>query len=362
MATLDYNQVRNVPLKTDGETIELAGQFLNPTDQFDCGEIGLVAAGQLAQVAWRYAQITEGACRPQLAALLFEATGDFRALDFYFPITNGLKADEAARQDFYNGMRYIAAHPGLDLQVIGRNRTNITEQSPLAVRQIVAGHLTEVFFYRRDILERFLSKPRHFQIYTNRAAFDQDGGLAGGDYSFDREAIQLEMSRLFEGFYGTTPGVAPFLHELGHMLDHFEASTGRMGQCEGVLPGMSRRDGPLFSPEARRLFSEGKQIEQQRYVLYQNGQARPTDPVPVGHPYVFQTDGEFIAGFLEMFFRNPNYFAAQNPTLYQGFATLLKQDPRRDWAEDFSFYVSENRKAFLGGQRPAPQHVTIPNP
>lgn len=361
MSNFNFAGMRNAAISLNGSGLELAGQSFGPGESLEMGESGLISVEQLARAARHYSDLTNSTVRPQLGALVFDVTSDLRALDFYFPITSMLKQQgENDRMQFYAALRFIANHPGFDLRVYAERQQDVTAQAPLAVRFIVAGHLAEVFFYRKDILERFLTQPRHFLIYTSRNAFDQDGGLAGGDYNFGREAIQLEMSRLFEGFNGTVPGVAPILHELGHMLDHFEAGTGGMGQCEGVLPGMSRRDGPVYTPEARRLFSEGKRLEQQRYQLFQDGQARPNDPVPVGHPYVFQTDGEFIAGFLEMFFRNPNYFGTQNPTLYDAFASLLRQDPRRYWPEDFAGYVGENRKAFLGGQRPSPQHISIP--
>ncbi len=360
MPDFDYMQVRNAAVNLTPQGLEVGGRILNAFVPLDCGELGQVSVEQLAQAARYYQEFSEGSCRPQLAALVFDITGDFRALDFYFPITNGLHGNPQARQDFYEAIKYIANHPNLDLVIMGRNRANLNEQAPPAIRHLVAGHIAEVFYYRKDLVDRLLTTPRHFRVYTSRVSFEQDGGIAGGDYRFDHEAIQLELSRLFEGFYGKTPGVAPFLHEFGHMLDHFDAGTGRMGNCEGTLPGMNPADGPLFNPQSRQLFSAGKRLEQERYQRYQDGQAGPNDPVPVGHPYVHQTDGEFIAGTLEMFFRNPNYFAAQNPTLYQAFATLLGQDPRRDWKEDFGFYVTENRKAYLGGQRPSPQHITIP--
>ncbi len=357
---MNFTSLRNVPFSLNGERLEFGGQAVEPHENVDGSEAGPVSGGQILAAARRYQELTGGAVRPQLAALVFDVTNDFRTLDFFFPITNGLKGDEAARLDFYNALRYIGNHPNLDLHLYGERRRDLTSIMPLSVRFMVAGHLAEVFFYRRDIIERFLAFPRHFQLYTNHQAFVEDDGLAGGDYRFDREAIQLELSRLFEGFSGPMPGVAPFLHELGHMLDHFDAATGRMGQVEGTLPGMSSQDGPLFTPPARQLFIAGKRLEQQRYQAYQDGRAGPNDPVPVGHPYVFQTDGEFIAGFFEMFFRNPNYFATQNSTLYGAFAELLHQDPRRDWPVDFPGYVSSNREAYLGGQRPAPQNISIP--
>ena len=81
---------------------------------------------------------------------------------------------------------------------------------------------------------------------------------------------------------------------------------------------------------------------------------------PIGHPYVFQNNGEFIAGYLEMFFRNPHYFAAQNTELFQAFAQCLGQDPRNYWQEDFPYYVKQNRTYYLSGQRPPAPGIGIP--
>lgn len=357
---MDFRTVQNSRVNLQNDFVEIAGQIYAGTDEVDAGEIGKVSGAALSEAAKRYARLTNNAAVPQLAALVFDVTGDLRALDFYLPITRLFYNNEQERLNFYAAIRYISGNPNLNLRVYAEHRADITTSAPPAIRYLVAGQLAEVFYYRQDILNQFLLAPRNFLLYTTRAAFDQDGGLAGGDYNFGREAIQLEISRLFEGYFGRTPGVCPFLHELGHMLDHFDAGTGRMGICEGMLPGMAPSDGPVYIPEARRFFAEGKYIEQQRYLAYQNRQAGPNDPLPIGHPYVFQTNGEFIAGYLEMFFRNPNYFARQNQVLYQGFATLLQQDPRGYWPEDFLFYVNENRKFYLSGQQPSPQNITIP--
>jgi hypothetical protein len=357
MAGFNFRDVQNSRVNLQNEFAEVAGQVFGGADYIQFGEIGNIPGGAIAQAARRYQEITRGGVNPQLAALVFDVTGDLRALDWYLAITNMLRENDAERRNFYSAIRYIAENPNLNARIYAENRRDITAQTPPAVRYLIAGQLAEVFYYRRDILDRFLSYPRNFLIYTNRTAFDQDGGLAGGDYNFGMEAIQLEMSRLFEGYNGKTPGVCPFLHELGHMLDHFEGGTGRMGTCEGILPGMANRDGAIFTPEARRAFAEGKAIEQQRYILYQNNPGIKDAPLPIGHPYVFQTDGEFIAGYLEMFFRNPHYFAKQNPALFQGFASLFRQDPRAYWQEDFPLYVNENRNFYL---RPSPQNISIP--
>jgi Mlc titration factor MtfA (ptsG expression regulator) len=105
------------------------------------------------------------------------------------------------------------------------------------------------------------------------------------------------------------------------------------------------------------LWRRGKQRELKRYELLRSGHA--PDKLPIGHPYVFQNDGEFIAGYLEMFFRNPHYFAAQNEDLYQSFSQCLRQDPRRYWREDFPYYVKQNRD-YYAKQRPPRPGLTIP--
>ena len=72
----------------------------------------------------------------------------------------------------------------------------------LAVAFIIAGHIAEIFLYRRDILESFLRQSRHIKLYTTQRAFQKDGGQAGGDYDPRTESLQLVLSRLVEGFFG----------------------------------------------------------------------------------------------------------------------------------------------------------------
>ena len=259
----------------------------------------------------------------------------------YFPITNVLDAQSEA--DFDRLIASIAQNRSFDIHLIAEKRNDRTTELPADTRNLVAGHIAEIFFYRRDLLDQFLSQPRGFFLYTTPQAYKDDGGVAGGCYNPQRDAIQLVMSRLYEGFNAPTPGVAPFIHEFGHMLDH--ASGNR-----GLIPGMS-------DPAVLDLFRRGKRLELERSEqLRQTGKA---DLLPIGHPYVFQNNGEFIAGYLEMFFRNPNYFAAQNPDLFQAFAQCLKQDPRRYWKADFPFYVQQNRD-YYARQRPPKHGLTLP--
>ncbi len=278
-----------------------------------------------------------------------------REMDRYFPITNMLSDYEIDK--FHNLTLNISEHANFDLQLIGENKTRLSD-IPNAVRYLVAGHLAEVFFYRQNILQKFLSQPRHFQIYTTPEAFQQDGGVAGGCYNPSRECIQLVMSRLFEGFNNATPGVCPFLHELGHMLDFFDAGSGSMKRSEGLYPGLNPKDGDLFNSHARDLFITGKRLELNRYLARLHGDL--TQPLPIGHPYVFQNDGEFLAGYLEMFFRNPNYFAKQNIDLFNAYVELFGYDTRQAWQEDFPHYVNANKSFYLSGQKPSHTKLTIP--
>lgn len=308
----------------------------------------------LQTASTKFDSLTNGQCRPQAAALTFESTGDLRALDHYFPITSILDDVDS----FYQLIQHIAQHPNFDLQLIGANKTNLTSHMPASVQHLVAGHLAEVFYFRQDILMHLLSNPRHFQLYTTPEAFHQDGGVSGGCYNPSRESIQLVLSRLFEGFNGKAPGVCPFLHELGHMLDAFDAGSGSMQRGEGLYPGLRVSDGDIFTPQARTLFLKGKRLELTRYLARQNGDL--SQPIPVGHPYVFQNDGEFVAGYLEMFFRNPHYFSAQNADLFMAYVELFGYDTRRAWTEDFPHYVNANRSFYASGQTPSKTRLTIP--
>ena len=357
---IEFSQFRNQQVRPENHYLKIGGYRLSFDEMLNVGDsLGTVSIRSIVEAVEQYTKMTHGNCRPQLAVLIFTATANPRALDFYFPITHMLTERETGH--FYQFVDSIVQHPNFDVCLIGENRLDLTAQAPVGIRYIVAGHIAEVFFHRRDISERFFATPRHFQLYVTARAFEQDGGVAGGDYNPQRESIQLGVARLFEGFFGQTPGVCPFLHEFGHMLDHFDAGTGKMGVPEGLLPGLSPGDGSLFNPHARALFIAGKHLEMERYFSRYHGVAKPTDPLPIGHPYVFQNDGEFIAGYLEMFFRNPNYFAAQNQDLYMSFVELFQYDPRNAWRQDFPFYVDENRNFYLSGRRPWKPHLSVPN-
>jgi len=355
-----FHQLRNRSVRIHDQHLEIGNTRFPFDDQLNFEDFpGLVSVQSILESTEGFMRFTQGNCPVQLGLLVFTVTGRYRALDFYFPITQMLNESEIGR--FYEVAQNIASHPHFDLQLLGEHRANLTAQMPPGIRQMVAGQIAEVFFQRGDLLERFLATPRHIQLYTTSKAFEQDGGGAGGDYNPQRESIQLVLARLFEGFFGETAGVCPFLHEFGHMLDHFDAATGRMGRSEGLLPGLSPRDGNLFNPRARALFIQGKHLELERYLDRYHGISKDTSSLPIGHPYVFQNDGEFIAGYFEMFFRNPNYFASQNQELYTAFVKLFGYDARDVWKLDFPFYIDQNRNFYLSGQQPWMPHLTNPN-
>lgn len=358
MISLHFARRCNRTIQLHTYQIELDHQRYLYSETLDFGQpFGTVQVQSIARAAEHIARLTGGTCRPQLAALLFNATGHPRALDWYFPITNMLPQTELSGFDLLR--ENIAAHTAFDLRLVAESRADVTPLMPAEIRHLVAGHLAEIFHYRRDLLERFLSSPRRFLLYTTPQAFKDDGGEAGGNFHADRECLQLVLSRLFEGYNGDTPGVAPFLHEFGHMLDFFDPGTGRMRKSSsGFLPGMHMSDGDVYRPHARELFVNGKRLERDRYMARYTGVADPGDPFPIGHPYVFQNDTEFIAGYFEMFFRNPHYFAESNPDLFNAFVELFGNDTRRAWQRDFPFYVEENRKFYRSGQRPWPPGIT----
>jgi hypothetical protein len=357
----DWRTQRRAPVRAADGQVWLAETPYPPETVFDCGAaIGPVPAAAVVAAQARVAALTAGECRPQLAALVYAVTGCPRALDHYFPLARTLPPAEQAAFDAL--LADLFHNPRLVVRLFGPGRADLTAQLPADARAVVAGHLAETFFYRRDVLDRLLSAPRHVRLYTTRAAYTADGGEAGGSFHAERGAVQLVLARLYEGFNGDYPGVAPFLHELGHLLDFVDIASGHLGGQAGLLPGLSPRDGAVFNAQARALFLRGKALERACYAAYAERQAAgapdPAAPLPIGHPYVFQNDAEFCAGYFEMFFRNPHYLAAHNRDLHAAYVALFGYDPRRCWPRDFSFYIEQNQAFYRSGQTPGPLGIT----
>jgi hypothetical protein len=307
-----------------------------------------------------FEQISNSECKPQLAMLAYCATGHPRLLDRYFPLTSTLDQESLARFDRLAGQ--VARSTHFDLRFLNEGLFGQERLRNREVRYFVAAQLVEVYFYRSAILQRFLSSPRRIRIYTTRKAFRRRGGFSGGNYTPRWQRLQLELKRLFEGFYGKTPGTAPFLHELGHMLDHFDAGRGHMRRSglKGGLPGLHESDKNFYNPRAAELFAKGKRLEIERYQMLTRAAPKGKETLPIGHPYVFQNDREFIAGYFEMFHRNPNFMAEQNPDLFAAFCELFGWDPRTAWDEDFPYYVKSNLDYYLTrAETPAPHGLSF---
>ena len=157
MADFPFTNYRHRRVTLTSRGLELGGRELRLDESLDFGApVGAVLARDLARAAEAHAQLA-GACPAQLAALAYTA-GAPRALDWYFPITAALDGDEIA--DFYRLIAELTHHAGLDVRLIGEGGADLSAQLPADSHAIVAGHLAEIFFYRRDILDRFLIAPR----------------------------------------------------------------------------------------------------------------------------------------------------------------------------------------------------------
>lgn len=309
---------------------------------------GTIPVQALSDVLKPYTLLSGGECQPQAAILVYQVSGRIEALAHYFPILRIL--DDRQKVEFHARLQQLAGSYGLRVVMKGLPENAPRTETPEGLRILAAGHILEVFFFRQDMLARFFKSRRSFWVYPDRKAYQAAGGAGGGTYHPVLRCIRLYMQRFFEGFYGAMPGAAPFLHEFGHMLEHFNSRKGLMLLGTRLLPGMLESDGTLFNPEARTLFLEGKRLEKERYQAWHLRSGADPGPMPIGNPYVFQSDGEFIAGYFEMFFRNPHAFADKNITLYRAFERLFGWDPRQAWDQDFDAYIRSNRMAYESGK------------
>src|SRR5215212_9454629 len=168
MADAPFTRYRNQRVTITPVGLELDSRTFGPDESLDFGgQVGAVPACELARAAEAHLRLTGGECPAQLAALAY-AAGVMRALDWYFPLTSAL--DDAEVADFYRLVVALVQHPHVDVRLMGAASAPLPADS----HAIVAGHLAEIFFRRRDILDRFLSAPRHFRLYATWQAFEQD--------------------------------------------------------------------------------------------------------------------------------------------------------------------------------------------
>lgn len=303
-----------------------------------------VSVRALADAARPYLSLSSHECQPQAAILLYQLTGQIEALGHYFPLIQYLSDEEKIA--FHTRLNQILQDRRFRLRLKAVPAAPGTPPLPDGVGVIIAGHLLEVYFFRPEFLELVLSKRRSFWIYPTLAAYKKAGGSGGGDYHPVLRCIRMPMARLLEGFYGSEPGTTPFLHELGHLLESLNTSWW-WPRGNGLLPGL--QDDEYLDTEAQALFLAGKNLEAERYRLWQKSPLQTSIPQPVGSTYLFQNDHEFIAGYLEMFFRNPHHFARQNITLYRAFERLIGWNPRQVRQKDFASYIEANQKEYAEG-------------
>jgi hypothetical protein len=349
----EYDRVQHLPLRLTGETIGIGDHLLSLRDSLVCGDMATVSMEALAGAALRYHRLTRRGRTPQLAALLFDATGDMRFLSQYFPLAHTLGAEQ--QRALYALTHSVATHPNLAIALIGEGRADLTAQLALSARYLVAGAIVEALWGRHDLLRHLLSRPRYLRLFSSELALEERGDLLAGAYHRAHRTIDLALTALYTGFYTEMPGVTPILHGLGHLLDDCDGRTAALGAANGMLLGLNRHDGALRTPRARELFLTGKRVEIRRYERFRGGIARMGDVMPVGQPRLFTDDSTFAAGYFELFFRTPHYFSAQNPALFEAYAALLHQDPRRYWARDCAFYVDQSRAQYT-----APLQLPLP--
>ena len=353
----EFDRIKHLPLRLTGDAVGIGAHLLSMRDTIACGDLVPVPIEAVVRVALRYHRLTQLGRTPQIGALLFDAAGDPRFLTQYFPLAASMP--EAGRADFFALVTQIAGHPHLQIRLIGEDRRDYSAELAPSARWIAGGYMAEALWGRRDLLRRLLARPRVINLYTSEIALEQYGGKGSGP-SARGGSIDLPLAALYIGFYTEMPGVAPFLASLGRMLDQCDGRSGESVAASGVPLGMNRQDGPLRNARARELFLSGKRLEKVRYERFRTGSARLGDPMPVGEPRLFAKDSEFLAGYLELFFRTPHYLAAQNETLFSAFALWLHQDPRRHWRRDCAFYVDQSRATYTAPLNLPPCGLWVP--
>ena len=271
-----------------------------------------------------------------LSYAAYVATTELSALAPMFPLVRAL--DSAGRHSWMQHFRALMHDSRLSITWT----TASTQTAPHGLRAVIVGHIVSCFVQRPDILTALLQTRPIFALFRDQRAYESAGGVSGGCYVEQTHTIMLVASRLFEGYWQPIPGVCPLLHEFGHMLDGTHRRYNRLPACTGELP--------LLQPTAPQTWQSAKADEVARYRAYARNPHASGTP-PLGHPYVFQTDGEFLAGYWEMFWRNPHSFAAHTPALFAVLCAYVAHDPRA-YTIDFDGYVRGNQ-AFYAQKKPA---------
>jgi hypothetical protein len=340
--TLFPNQWRRLALRSPrivDDGLLLGDLHLQFTDALQCHPIGTVQIEALTAAALHYHRLTRLGRAPGAGSLCFDVHGDPRFLGSNFPLLNTLPA--RLHEQFFSCVAGVAAHPNFDLRLLDYGQIDRSADLPRSARWLLAGALVEMLWARRDLLRLALGRPRLIRLYTSDEAHQEGMAPAAGGYHARRHCIELTLAQV----YGTTAADASVYEALGAMLDDCHAHTGRHGAANGLLPGLDHEDGPLYLPNAAKLFALGKARECTRYERFRltPGSSRF---LPLGEPRHFQADSAFIGGYLEIFFRRPHALAAENIDLYSAFSLLLNRDPRQYILTDDAGLMERHEMAY----------------
>lgn len=283
-----------------------------------------------------------GISRPPLGVLLAEHTPALQILHHFVPLLAQLTG--APRQQFLALLNQVGNDKRLRVHLHHAD----TERAPAQwLRLSVTLQLMSCFWARPDILAEILHHQPTFDFFATHAAYQRAGGVGGGCYVPERHAIMLVTDRLCEGYRTPTPSVSPLLHELGHLLDGTCMRQRGWSHPRGELPSMTAAQ--------RHAWYRAKR---QEVTTYQYWQAHPeATHVPFGHPYVFQTDGEFLAGYWELFWRSPQLLHHHVPELYAVLQDYVQFEAQRNQPVDYTGYHEANQQCYRNGERHWPCHM-----
>ncbi|MEY3989205.1 MAG: Glucose-regulated metallo-peptidase [Chloroflexota bacterium] len=335
--TLDLNIHAHLPVTRHDSGITI-GQTVYSSGSVRINDSAAIAVSQLIS-GWQMC-----AMRMPLAGLVFQVSKELTSLGHFFPLIHTLT--DAQRFEFRT--RLNALLQSTDIAVTYTTQAGLTA-TPLILRVMVLGQIVSCFWGRPEIVSALQRTKPSVALYADRMLYERTGGVGGGCYLPHEHRIMLEANRLFEGFYTPIPNVSPFLHEFGHMLDGTHMRLNQLPHCYGRLP--------LMHDQAFSLWQKAKYREVQCYTAWYHQRPPSDGQMPLGHPYVFQNDGEFLAGHWEMFWRNPHAMAQQTPHLFDAFKNYVNQDPRTSLAHDYLGYVEGNRAFYQSGQQPWPTQM-----
>jgi hypothetical protein len=293
--------------------------------------------------AWTTLRATGVATAVPMALLVYLQSREVSALQHFFPIIRQLTG--ARRQRWIHWFRQLLVHTPLEIFFLNPAKT----PAPLALQCMVVGQVVSCFVDRPDILTAFTGGTPSFWLCANGSVYDRVGGVGGGCYDDHAHRIILVAERLFEGYYTAVPGVSPLLHELGHLLDGMNRRLRNEPFCRGELP--------LMTAQQLVDWRGAKETEVRLYQHYRSA-GHIQGRAPLGHPYVFQTDGEFLAGHWELFWRNPHAFAQTAPDLYLALAHIVNHDPRA-YTVDYRGYVDDNTAFYARGEPAWPSAIQV---